>query len=57
MVDYGNSIMENPLAAKEMKKAANRLSQAATEILKRHEEIKTSLLQLQQCTQRGMRHF
>ena len=40
MVKYGNSIMENPLAAKEMKKAAKRLSQAATEILKRHEEIK-----------------
>lgn len=40
MVEYGNSIMENPLAAKDMKKAAKRLSQAAIEILRRHEEIK-----------------
>jgi len=40
MVKYGNSIMENPLAAKDMKKAAKRLSQAATEILRRHEKIK-----------------
>ena len=39
MVKYGNSIMGNPLAAKDMKKAAKRLSQAATEILRRHEEI------------------
>jgi len=40
MVKYGNSIMENPLAASEACKAAKRLSQAATEILRRHEEIK-----------------
>ncbi len=40
MIKYGNSIMENPLAAKDMKQAAKRLSQAATEILKRHEKIK-----------------
>ncbi len=40
MVKYGDSIMENPLSAKDMTKAVKRLSQAATEILKRHEEIK-----------------
>ncbi len=40
LVKYGNSIMENPLAASEACKAAKRLSQAATEILRRHEEIK-----------------
>jgi len=40
MVKYGNSITENPLAASEACKAANRLSQAATEVLRRHEEIK-----------------
>jgi phosphohistidine swiveling domain-containing protein len=40
MVKYGNSVMQNPLAAEDMKKAANRLSQAAAEILKRHEKIK-----------------
>lgn len=39
MVKYGNSIMENPSAAEDMKKAAKRLSQAATEILKRDEKI------------------
>ncbi len=42
VVEYGNSIMEHPGAgvAHDMKKATNRLEQAATEILKRHEEIK-----------------
>lgn len=40
MVKYGNSISAAALAAKDMKKATKRLSQAATEILKRHEEIK-----------------
>lgn len=40
MVEYGNSIMETPAAAWYMKKATKRLSQAATEILKRHEKIK-----------------
>jgi hypothetical protein len=40
MVKYGNSIMENPLAAKEACNAAKRLSQAATEILRRHENIR-----------------
>ena len=40
MVKYGNSIMENTLAANEACKAAKRLSQAATEILRRHEKIK-----------------
>lgn len=39
MVEYGNSIMQNPVAAEDMKKAAKRLSQAAAEILKRHEKI------------------
>lgn len=39
MVKYGNSIMENPLAASEARKAAKRLSLAATEILRRHNEI------------------
>ncbi len=40
MVKYGNSIMENPLAAREACKAAKRLSQAATEVLRRHEQIR-----------------
>ncbi len=40
MVKYGNSITVNPLAASEACKAAKRLSQAATEVLRRHEEIK-----------------
>jgi hypothetical protein len=40
MVEYGNSIMENPLAAKKMKISTNRLAQSATEVLRRHEEIK-----------------
>jgi len=40
MVKYSNSIMENPSAAMEAYKAAKRLSQAATEILRRHGEIK-----------------
>ena len=39
MVKYGNSITENPLAASEACKAAKRLSQAATEVLRRHEEL------------------
>jgi hypothetical protein len=39
MVKYGNSIIENPLAASEACKAAKRLSQAASEILRRHEAI------------------
>ena len=39
MVKYGNSISENPLAASEACKAAKRLSQAATEVLRRHNEI------------------
>jgi hypothetical protein len=39
MVKYGNSIGENPLAASEACKAAKRLSQAATEALRRHNEI------------------
>jgi transcription initiation factor IIF auxiliary subunit len=42
MVKYGNSIKENSLAASEACKAAKRLSQAATEVLKRHEEIKNT---------------
>jgi protein involved in sex pheromone biosynthesis len=40
MVKYGNSIMGNPVAASEARKAAKRLSQAATEVLRRHEELK-----------------
>jgi hypothetical protein len=40
MVEYGKSIMENTLAAKKMKISTNRLAQSATEILRRHEEIK-----------------
>ena len=40
MVKYGNSISQNPSAASEACKAANRLSQAATEVLRRHNEIK-----------------
>ena len=40
MVKYSNSITVNPLAAIEARKAAKRLSQAATEVLRRHEEIK-----------------
>ena len=40
MVKYGNSITENPLAAREACKAANRLAQSATEVLRRHQEIK-----------------
>ena len=40
MVEYSNSIMENPLAAKKIKVSTNRLSQSATEVLRRHEEIK-----------------
>jgi hypothetical protein len=41
MVEYGNSIMEKgPVAADDVKKAINRLDQAAAEILKRHEEVK-----------------
>ena len=39
MVEYGNSIMQNPAAAEDMKKATKRLSQAAAEIIKRHEKI------------------
>ncbi len=39
MVKYGNSITQNPLAASEACKAAKRLSQAATEVLRRHEKI------------------
>jgi hypothetical protein len=39
MAEYGKSILENPSVAKDMIKAAKRLSQAATEILKQHEEI------------------
>jgi hypothetical protein len=41
MVKYGNSIRENPSAAREACKAANRLAQAATEVLRRHQEIKS----------------
>lgn len=40
MVKYGNSITENPMAASEARKASYRLSLAATEILRLHEEIK-----------------
>jgi hypothetical protein len=40
MVKYGNSITENPSAAREACKAANRLAQSATEVLRRHQEIK-----------------
>jgi len=40
MVKYGNSITESPLAAREACKAANRLAQSATEVLKRHQEIR-----------------
>lgn len=40
LVKYGDSIMENPLAASEACKAAKRLSQSATEVLRRHKEIK-----------------
>lgn len=40
LVKYGNSIMGNPLAASEACKAAKRLSQAATEVLRRHGEIR-----------------
>jgi|GEM_PF-1250409 hypothetical protein len=40
MVKYGNSISQNPSAASEACKAADRLSQAATEVLRRHNEIK-----------------
>jgi hypothetical protein len=40
LVKYGNSITVNPMAASEACKAAKRLSQAATEVLRRHEEIK-----------------
>jgi hypothetical protein len=39
LVKYGNSITQNPSAASEACKAAKRLSQAATEILRRHEKI------------------
>ncbi|MFC2063414.1 hypothetical protein ACFLS8_05700 [Chloroflexota bacterium] len=41
MVKYSNSIMEDPSAAREASKAAKRLSQAATEIIRRHDEIKS----------------
>ena len=40
MVKYGNSITENPSAAEEACKAAKRLSKAAMEVLRRHDEIK-----------------
>jgi len=40
MVKYGNSITESPLAAREACKAANRLAQSATEVLRRHQGIK-----------------
>ena len=40
MVKYGRSITESPLAAREACKAANRLAQSATEVLKRHQGIK-----------------
>lgn len=40
MVKYGNSITENPLAASEACKATKRLSQSATELIRRHEEMK-----------------
>ena len=40
MVEYGNSIMDSPLAAKKMKISTNRLAQSATEMLRRHGEIK-----------------
>jgi hypothetical protein len=40
MVKYGNSIIKNPSAASEVCNAAKRLSQSATEVLRRHEEIK-----------------
>lgn len=40
MVKYGNSVTENPLAAKEACKAANRLSQAAIEVVRRHDALK-----------------
>ncbi len=40
MVKYVNSIMENPEAADEACKSAKRLSQAATEVLRRHDGIK-----------------
>jgi hypothetical protein len=40
LVKYGNSIMENPVAANEACKAARRLSLSSTEVLRRHEEIR-----------------
>jgi hypothetical protein len=40
MVKYGNSIMENPVAAREACKAAKRLYLSAKEVLRRHDEIK-----------------
>ena len=40
MVKYGNSITENASAATEACKAVKRLTQAAAEICRRHEEIK-----------------
>jgi tetratricopeptide (TPR) repeat protein len=42
MIEYGNSIEDHPGArvANDMKRAINRLEQAATEIIKRHEKIR-----------------
>ncbi len=39
LVQYLNSIETNPLAAEEVRKAANRLNESANEIIRRHEEI------------------
>ena len=39
LVKYGNSIRENPLAAREVCKAANRLVQSSDEVLRRHQAI------------------
>ncbi|MDP2719344.1 MAG: hypothetical protein Q8P44_05895 [Dehalococcoidia bacterium] len=39
LVKYGNSIVENPLAASEVSNAAKRLMQASAEVLRRHEAI------------------
>lgn len=41
LVKYLDSITENPIAASEVRSAANRLVQAANEVIRRHEEIQS----------------
>lgn len=40
MIEYGNSIINNPSATEDMKKATQQLARVATEILKEHDDIK-----------------